>query len=144
MTQQQFAAELGVTLSAIGKYETTYKPNRAMLRTFQNMCEDYGLPELVPIFQEAAGRPMSKDSTQFSGKARLDAAEKYVIDAMSLLDTVRNALMHDQTPQHFSREHVEKLRGINDKVNTLHSIVKELLNDVGQQVRTKHSIKHRE
>ena len=112
-----------------------------MLRTFQNMSEDHGLPELVPIFQQAAARPMSKDSTQFSGKARLDAAEKYVIDAMNLLDTVRNALVHDHTHQHFGRDHIEKLRGISDKVDTLHSVIGELLNNVGERVKTKQSQK---
>jgi transcriptional regulator with XRE-family HTH domain len=126
LTQQQFAEALGVTLSAISKYETSNKPSRAMLKLLQNMSEDHDLPELVPIFSQAAARPMSEHSHTFTGKARVEAAKKYVLDATLILDTLRHSIMHSQGHQPLSREAAQGLVDLRVKTDALHRLAEEL------------------
>jgi transcriptional regulator with XRE-family HTH domain len=127
LTQKQFAEELGVTLATVGRYETTQKPNRAMLKVFENMCEDYDLPELVPIFSGAAVRPMSEQSHSFNGRARLDAAEKHVVDALEMLTELRNTLANPLGSQPAGGKKAAQMAGLFVKVTTLQSLLKEML-----------------
>lgn len=107
-SQVEFASHLGVSLSAVGKYETTYTPSRSMLVRFRQMSEERGLTVLVGVFSEALKRPIY-EVDGITSELKLQTVERCLSEARSML----------LTTYPITKEHSQRLKRIGEELTSL-------------------------